>query len=131
MRPGGNARVLHDEKPAGHRGRCRWRGSRAPSCSAPPAATRPVGRRRGWAGGGPAARGWIGQTLEGSFSAVSKRNFASKYAFESSRRDLHDALLCTALQSQVVVKNFQVITTLANVITLLRNFKNQYIDETH
>ena len=31
----------------------------------------------------------IGQTLEGSFSAVSKRNFARKYAFESSRRDLH------------------------------------------
>ena len=26
------------------------------------------------AGSGPAARGWIGQTLEGSFSAVSKRN---------------------------------------------------------
>ena len=35
------------------------------------------------------------QTLEGSFSAVSKPNFASKYAFESSRRDLHNALLCT------------------------------------
>ena len=31
----------------------------------------------------------IRQTLEGSFSAVSKPNFASKYAFESSRRDLH------------------------------------------
>ena len=38
----------------------------------------------------------IGQTLEGSFSAVSKPNFARKYAFESSRRDLHNALLCTA-----------------------------------
>ena len=38
----------------------------------------------------------IRQTLEGSFSAVSKPNFASKYAFESSRRDLHNALLCTA-----------------------------------
>ena len=33
-----------------------------------------------------------GQTLHGSFSAVSKPNFASKYAFESSRRDLHNAL---------------------------------------
>ena len=32
------------------------------------------------------------QTLEGSFSAVSKPNFASKYVFESSRRDLHNAL---------------------------------------
>ena len=36
-------------------------------------------------------------SLEGSFSAVSKLNFACKYAFESSRRDLHNALLCTAL----------------------------------
>ena len=40
------------------------------------------------------------QTLEGSFSAVSKQNCARKYAFKSSRRDLHNALLCTALQSQ-------------------------------
>ena len=38
----------------------------------------------------------IGQTCQGSFSAVSKPNFASKYAFESSRRDLHNALLFTA-----------------------------------
>ena len=35
-----------------------------------------------------------------SFSALSKPNFAIKYAFESSRRDLHNALLCTALKSQ-------------------------------
>ena len=32
-----------------------------------------------------------------SFSAVSTRIFASKYSLESSRRDLHNALLCTAL----------------------------------
>ena len=50
------------------------------------------------------------QTLEGSFSAVSKPNFASKYALESlkkkekkereesSCRDLHNALLCTAIK---------------------------------
>ena len=38
-----------------------------------------------------------GQTLQGSFSAVSKPNFASKYSLESSRRDLHNALLCTDL----------------------------------
>ena len=38
-----------------------------------------------------------GQTFEGSFSAVSKPIFATKYSLESSRRDLHDALLCTAL----------------------------------
>ena len=35
----------------------------------------------------------------GSFSAVSKPNFASKYSLESSRRDLHNALLCTVLES--------------------------------
>ena len=40
-----------------------------------------------------------GQTWKGSFSAVSKPNFASKYALESSRRDLHNALLCTVLES--------------------------------
>ena len=42
--------------------------------------------------------------LEGSFSAVSKPNFASKYAFESSRRDLHNALLCTAPKSHFFQK---------------------------
>ena len=48
------------------------------------------------------AGGWrrvMRQTLEGSFSTVSKRNFAGNYAFESSRRDLHNELLCTALKS--------------------------------
>ena len=40
-----------------------------------------------------------GQTLQGSLTAVSKPNFASQYALESSRRDLHNALLCTALES--------------------------------
>ena len=42
--------------------------------------------------------------LAGSFSAVSRPNFATKYAFESSRRDLHNALLCTALYSHFFVK---------------------------
>ena len=36
-------------------------------------------------------------TLKVSFSAVSKPNFASKYALESYRRDLKNALLCTVL----------------------------------
>ena len=40
------------------------------------------------------------QTSRGSFSAVSTPIFASKYSLESSRRDLHNALLCTILQSQ-------------------------------
>ena len=39
------------------------------------------------------------KSKNGPFSAVSKPNFASKYAFESSRRDVHNALLCTALQA--------------------------------
>ena len=33
----------------------------------------------------------------GSISALSKPNFASKYSFESSRGDLHNALFCTRL----------------------------------
>ena len=40
------------------------------------------------------------KTSRGSFSAVSTPIFASKYSFESSRGDLHNALLCTVLQSQ-------------------------------
>ena len=44
--------------------------------------------------------------LKGSFSAVSKPNFASKYALESSRRDLQNALLCTGLVESVWVKKY-------------------------
>ena len=40
------------------------------------------------------------QTSRGSFSAVSTPISSSKYSLESSRRDLHNALLCTFLQSQ-------------------------------
>ena len=47
-----------------------------------------------------------GQTLQGSFSAVSKPHFASKYSLESSRRDLHNALLCTVLVGSVWVKKY-------------------------
>ena len=39
------------------------------------------------------------RTSQGSFSAVSKPNFASKYSLESSLRDLHNALLCIVLES--------------------------------
>ena len=53
--------------------------------------------------GSPPSLG-IRQTLEGSFSAVSKPNFTRKYALESSRRDLHNALLCTALKSHFFSK---------------------------
>ena len=38
-----------------------------------------------------------GQTLQGAFLAASMPNFASNYSLESSRRDLHNALLCTRL----------------------------------
>ena len=68
-------------------------------CIQPPAA-----RRCGCCADWPSSRARMppdrdGQTLQGSFSAGSKRNFASKYALESSRRDLHNALFCTALKS--------------------------------
>ena len=39
----------------------------------------------------------------GSFSAVSTPIFASKYSLESSRRDLHDGLLCTVPTGQIFV----------------------------
>ena len=46
------------------------------------------------------------QALQGSFSAVSKPNFAIKFSFESSRRDLHNTILCTALQSHFFFSKF-------------------------
>ena len=45
-------------------------------------------------------------TLKGSFSAVSKTNFASEYVLESSRRDLQNTLLCTFLVGSVWVKKY-------------------------
>ena len=44
--------------------------------------------------------------LAGSFSAVSTPIFASKYSLKSSRRDLHNALLCTVLVGSVWVKKY-------------------------
>ena len=55
-----------------------------------------AGARGGGMADGLAGRG-MRQTFQGSFSAVSKPNFASKFSLESSRRDLHNALLCTVL----------------------------------
>ena len=51
--------------------------------------------------------------------ALSKPNVASKYAFENSRRDLHKALLCTALKSQCDIlkkecQKFQIYEKLQN-----------------
>ena len=46
------------------------------------------------------------RTFQGSFSAVSKPNFARKYALESSRRDLQNALLCNVLVGSVWVKKY-------------------------
>ena len=69
-------------------------------------------------------RAWrhgIRQTLEGSFSAVSKPNFASKYAFESSRRDLHNALLCTAPKSHFFQKISRICQNLRKFSEILRN----------
>ena len=82
-------------------------GPRAGRAAAP---RRPRGRgARGRGRRGPAAPGapprprerWrpTRQTLERSFSAVSKRNFASKYALENSRRDLQNTILCTVLEA--------------------------------
>ena len=53
-----------------------------------------------------------GQTLQTSFSAVSKPIFATKYSLESSRRDLQNALLCTALHFNFFQK---IAKTVANL----------------
>ena len=70
----------------------------------------------------------IRQTLEGSFSAVSKPNFASKYAFESSRRDLHNALLCTAPKSHFFKKLVEFARICENFqkVCEIRKFSNQF-----
>ena len=47
-----------------------------------------------------------GQTLQGSFSAVSKPNFASKYSLESSRRDLRTAFFLTNNNLVARIMNF-------------------------
>ena len=66
----------------------------------------------------------IGQTLTGLVrEAVSTQNFARKYAFESSCRDLHNAPLCTALQSHFLSKfchfvfaKFKILQNSANLM---------------
>ena len=45
-------------------------------------------------------KGAYHQTLQGSFSAVSKRNFASKYAFDSIFQPLQDLHTFAPLRSQ-------------------------------
>ena len=64
----------------------------------------------------------VGQTSEGPFSAVSKRNFAIEYAFESSCRDLHKALLCTALKSHFFKKICQNFPKFAKIFRIFAKF---------
>ena len=75
----------------------------------------PLGEGHGPAGSGLAESG---QTLQISFSAVSKPNFASEYSLESSRRDLHNALLCTVLKAQIVL--------FEKSLKILQNFCKQF-----
>ena len=46
-----------------------------------------------------------GQTLQGSFSAVSKPIFSNKDSFESSRRDLQDLHLCVFWEKRTEIEN--------------------------
>ena len=76
------------------------RGVRAPG--GPRAACAPLARRL--------AESWHeGNWVATGFSAVSKPNFASKYAFESAHRDLHNALFCTDLKSHFFFKKMSKI----------------------
>ena len=51
-----------------------------------------------------------GQTLEGSFSAVSKQNFATKYSFFSIFRDLQDFQSFAPIEAEIFRKNLQKIS---------------------
>ena len=76
--------------------------------------------------GGPLDRA---NSLHGAFSAVSNPNFSSKYAFESSRRDLHNALFCIVLQHHIIkiccqtftIFLFECCRTSATVANFLQN----------
>ena len=72
---------------------------------------------------------------QGSFSTVSRPNLATKYGFESSRRDLHNALKCTPLHSSVIsffsqnfanfckiVRNLMKFSKLAKFLKISANF---------
>ena len=61
------------------------------------------------------------QTQQGSFSAVLKPNFVRKYALESSRRDLHNALLCTTLNHMF---SKSLLEFCQNLAKFFRNFEN-------
>ena len=64
-----------------------------------------------------------GQTLQSSFSAVSKPIFATKYSLESSRRDLQNALLCTALESQFFFQNFaKILPKFVDIFLIFADF---------
>ena len=54
------------------------------------------------------------QTSRGSFSAVSTPMFASKYSLEGSRRDLHNTLLCTVLESTPLHRSESNLKTMKN-----------------
>ena len=98
--------MRENDRPSGRRGarrrrRCRTRGARCstgraawPGSLPPPRRPprRPARGPRCWLHSLGDRANFTGLVRE----AVSKPNFASRYAFESSCRDLHNALLCTA-----------------------------------
>ena len=51
---------------------------------------------------------------------LSQPIFASKYSLESSRRDLHNTLLCTAFQSPIFVKRLDDLLALLLLVLELR-----------
>ena len=67
-------------------------------------------------------------TLKGSFSAVSKPNFPSNYALESSRRDLQNALLCTVLVSLSSMFCLKIAKLFANFCQFLLHLSKVSLD---
>ena len=70
------------------------------------------------------------QTLEGSFSSVSKPIFATKYSFFSILRDLQDLHTFAPLQTQNLRKNssnfFRMFAQISAKILIFRQFSSNF-----
>ena len=62
------------------------------------------------------------KTSRGSFSAVLTPISSNKYSLESSRRDLHNAPLCTVLQSQFFRQKSQILRILRLLARIFDEF---------
>ena len=69
----------------------------------------------------------LSQSRKGAFSSVSTPNFARKYALESSRRDLHNALLRTVIHSQNLSQTSEKRKMLSNAYLLFSIYLQNFV----